>query len=327
MKLPLILLFGVVAIAYGMAVEGDDDEDSGSIHIIDLHGEDFAEGGMVFTGTWFVKFYSPGCGFCKMLSPRWAELADEAHAKDVGINVARANIREDEMREVSSRYQIGQLPGIKLFVDGEVFTLPNPRSSRPVYEYIDYATTYYEVIEEEEKERLAEEARIQAEIDAVSDIVVLDASNFESSVIEGTWLVEFYGPKCGYCKRLAPTWEELAHEVVNRGLDFKVAKIDAAAHPKYTRMFKANPWPSIKMVKDAQVWDFPDPREIQEVESYIDYVLEDYQEDEPFVPEDSFLSYKSQKAELERKKRLLEEKKAAKRAAKAAKEAAEKDEL
>ena len=44
-------------------------------------------------------------------------------------------------------------------------------------------------------------------------VVKLTESNFKDLVLNDKntmWLIEFYAPWCGHCKKLAPIWDELA---------------------------------------------------------------------------------------------------------------------
>jgi thiol-disulfide isomerase/thioredoxin len=288
MKLFSLKQLGLMALAMFGRAFADDDE--GNSDVVELTLDNFDQ--LTSEGIWLIEFYGPTCGFCKMLEPTWETLAKEVREDEIDMHVAKVNVRE--ARELSQKYQIGKLPGIKLLRDGETYTLPNARNALPTDEYIEYAMETYEEVEQAERDRIAEEERIQAEIDAKSKVVKLTLDNFEDKVSEGTWLIEFYGPKCGYCKKLAPMWEDVGFAVdADETADFKVAKFDAAGGFKYTRQFKANPWPAIRLLKDGLIYKFPDSRNFDlEVQDYIDWANTDYlqqegegQEDFPLVPE------------------------------------------
>ena len=57
-------------------------------------------------------------------------------------------------------------------------------------------------------------------------MVILTESNFKDEVYssEDVWLIEFYAPWCGHCKKLTPEWEEAATTLKGK---VKVAKVDA----------------------------------------------------------------------------------------------------
>jgi protein disulfide-isomerase A6 len=58
------------------------------------------------------------------------------------------------------------------------------------------------------------------------DVVVLGESNFDELVLgsKDIWLVEFYAPWCGHCKKLEPEWNEAASKLKGQ---VKIGKVDA----------------------------------------------------------------------------------------------------
>jgi protein disulfide-isomerase A1 len=68
-------------------------------------------------------------------------------------------------------------------------------------------------------------------IEIEDGVIVLTEENFDQVVIDSKEdiLVEFYAPWCGHCKKLAPTYVEVA-EFVKANPNIKLAKIDSTAH-------------------------------------------------------------------------------------------------
>ena len=62
-----------------------------------------------------------------------------------------------------------------------------------------------------------------------AEVTVLNNDNFDDHVKSNEYvLVKFYAPWCGHCKRLAPTWEELATKYADdEGVS--IAKVDCTA--------------------------------------------------------------------------------------------------
>eukprot|EP01113_Clastostelium_recurvatum_P027640 TRINITY_DN3336_c0_g1_i2.p1 TRINITY_DN3336_c0_g1~~TRINITY_DN3336_c0_g1_i2.p1 ORF type:complete len:487 (+),score=140.87 TRINITY_DN3336_c0_g1_i2:1583-3043(+) len=80
-----------------------------------------------------------------------------------------------------------------------------------------------------------------------SDIVTLSPDNFAETET-GTWLIEFYAPWCGYCKRIAPIFEDVASAVKQQSLpDTHVGKVNCDVHSALCRRAEVKGYPTIKV--------------------------------------------------------------------------------
>jgi len=80
-----------------------------------------------------------------------------------------------------------------------------------------------------------------------SNVIELTDANFDALVMESNdhWLVEFYAPWCGHCKKLAPEWEKAANRLKNEGV--KIGAIDATVHTMLASRYGIKGFPSIKL--------------------------------------------------------------------------------
>ena len=89
---------------------------------------------------------------------------------------------------------------------------------------------------------------------AGSGVAPLTTSNFSSSVTanpDALWLVEFYAPWCGHCKRLAPILDELADEVEG----VSIGKVDATTETALRDRYKVKGYPTILMMQHGKTWE------------------------------------------------------------------------
>jgi len=92
-------------------------------------------------------------------------------------------------------------------------------------------------------------------------VITLTSRNFDSSIRDGnTWLVEFYSPWCGHCKRFAPTYESIAMEFHSSDSPIKVAKIDGTIERALTSRFSIKGYPTFFLIKGWDVFEFTAPR-------------------------------------------------------------------
>lgn len=61
----------------------------------------------------------------------------------------------------------------------------------------------------------------------------------------GYWLVLFYAPWCGPCKRLEPVWAHVVQALKNSHI--RVGQVDSAVFPNIAKLFSVSTYPTIKL--------------------------------------------------------------------------------
>jgi len=102
-----------------------------------------------------------------------------------------------------------------------------------------------------------------------SKVEVLTGDNFDEKTKEGFWLIKFFAPWCGHCKRLAPTWIELAEKAEGK---FHVAEVDCTVEKDLAKHYGIRGYPTIKFIANGgKLEDVKVPRT---VEAYMNYMAE-----------------------------------------------------
>jgi protein disulfide-isomerase-like protein len=115
----------------------------------------------------------------------------------------------------------------------------------------------------------------------------LTKRNFDSSIGDGSvWLIEFYSPWCGHCKKFAATYENIAETLhgMNKGKEqktkIKVAKVDGSKEKALALRFSITGYPAFFLVDGWNVYEF-EGRRSRSKEAMVKFALKKDKKMEP----------------------------------------------
>ncbi|KVI02075.1 disulfide isomerase [Cynara cardunculus var. scolymus] len=150
-----------------------------------------------------VEFFAPWCGHCQALTPTWEKAATVLK----GVATVAA-IDADAHQAIAQEYGIKGFPTIKVFVPGKPpVDYQGARDVKPIAEFA------LKQVKALLKDRLSGKATGgSSEKSEPSASVELNSHNFDEMVVKSKdlWMVEFFAPWCGHCKKLAPEWKKAA---------------------------------------------------------------------------------------------------------------------
>jgi len=211
-------------------------------------------------GSHFIKFYAPWCGHCKKMAPAWDELAKDVD-EDKSISTTIAKVDCTKHQSICQGQGVGGYPTIMFFRDGA--KVETYRGGRTFRELKDYVISMKSDKDEAPKEEEAD----------VAKVAVLDAKTFEDSIKTGVTFVKFFAPWCGHCKRLAPTWEELAAKYADAE-GVTIAKVDCTAEGNTNKELcdgqDVKGFPTLNIYKDGKkITEYNGKRGLEELDKFV----------------------------------------------------------
>ena len=95
---------------------------------------------------------------------------------------------------------------------------------------------------------------------SAAEVTTLTANNFRDAIVPNElWLVKFYAPWCGHCKRLAPILEEMAADEAAMGAA-KIGKVDCTVEKALCTHFDVHGFPTLKMFHEDHMWEYKGSR-------------------------------------------------------------------
>ncbi|MCO5602728.1 hypothetical protein L7F22_056865 [Adiantum nelumboides] len=267
--LVLVILFSTASALY-----------SPSSDVVQLTSSNFKSQVLQSQGVVLVEFYASWCGHCKALVPTWEKVASVFK----GI-VKVAAVDADEHKSLAQEYEIKGFPTIKVFgVGNGPVDYQGPRDAKSIAEF---GLKQVKVLL---KDRLSGKSSSGSKSGASkkdgdkgpSLSVELTSSNFDKLVLGSNdlWLVEFFAPWCGHCKKLAPEWKKASKELKGK---VKLGHIDCDVEKGVMSRFGVQGFPTILVFGAAK--ENPTPYEGARTASAIVNFALDHLETNAITPE------------------------------------------
>ncbi|KAF9300308.1 protein disulfide-isomerase precursor [Mortierella antarctica] len=192
-----------------------------------------------------IEYYAPWCGFCKQLAPIYDELGELYKGSNVVI--AKMDLTANDL-PASVPFKVDGYPTIKFRKAGtkEYIDYKGGRSKAGFIKFID--ANAVNKVEIDPSHTTNPEPAPETQDGPVTVVVATTYTQIVEDQSKDV-LIEYYAPWCGFCKKLAPIYDELG-ELYKDADDIVIAKIDATANDLPASLpFKVDGYPKIKFRK------------------------------------------------------------------------------
>ena len=102
-------------------------------------------------------------------------------------------------------------------------------------------------------------------------VLQLDGRTFSNEVKNGGAFVKFFAPWCGHCKKLAPTWIQLAEQMKNQ---LTIAEVNCDEHNALCRAEDVQGYPMLYYYGDDGVkTEYTGGRKLEQLQAFVAKVL------------------------------------------------------
>ncbi|KAI0057744.1 thioredoxin-domain-containing protein [Artomyces pyxidatus] len=171
-------------------------------------------------GYWFVEHFSPWCHHCRAFAPTWEELVTDYDG--TAVHLAQINCAVDG--DLCTENGVNGYPQMNLYRDGAfVKTFNGGRSRERITTFISEETSISPARDSSSSDdSTAHDLQTphtdppKPDLNPEGEVLVLTAETFAAASASGNVFVKFFAPWCGHCKKLAPIWTKLAHEMQHK---------------------------------------------------------------------------------------------------------------
>ncbi|CAH2059702.1 unnamed protein product [Thlaspi arvense] len=237
--------------------------------VVQLTASNFKSKVLNSNGVVLVEFFAPWCGHCKALTPTWEKVAGILK----GVATVAA-IDADAHQSAAQDYGIKGFPTIKAFVPGKPpVDYQGARDAKSIanFAYKQIKTLLSDRLEGKSKPNGGSSEKKSES----SASVELNSSNFDELVIKSNdlWIVEFFAPWCGHCKKLAPEWKKAANNLKGK---VKLGHVNCDVEQSIMSRFKVQGFPTIMVfgADKSSPYSYDGARSASAIESFATELVE-----------------------------------------------------
>ncbi|KAK7044444.1 protein disulfide isomerase [Favolaschia claudopus] len=160
------------------------------------------------TGLWFIEFFSPYCGHCRVFAPTWRRLVEDG---DVSPDVNLARVDCSLHGDLCNANNVIGYPQMNFYRDGAfVEKFEGKRDYSLLFNYLASLPV----------------AALSTTPAPDGVLTAKTPAEFTNAIGDGLWFVLYSTSWCGHCKWFAPTWERLvaSTDIVDAGV--RLARVD-----------------------------------------------------------------------------------------------------
>ncbi|KAF8960247.1 thioredoxin domain-containing 5 [Flammula alnicola] len=186
-------------------------------------------GPTVEKGLWFIEHFSPYCSHCTHFKPTWDKLVVEAGTEIPSVKLATINcITYGDLCEKNG---VGSWPTLLMFENGKIVDqFGGARDMDALKTFIKRHVKDEPLAEptpEFAPKAIPPKQPPKPILNPSGEVLALTGDSFSPSLAKGPAFVKFFAPWCGHCKKLAPTWKQLARHMQGK---VTVAEVNCDDH-------------------------------------------------------------------------------------------------
>eukprot|EP01111_Echinosteliopsis_oligospora_P009855 TRINITY_DN2968_c0_g1_i2.p1 TRINITY_DN2968_c0_g1~~TRINITY_DN2968_c0_g1_i2.p1 ORF type:complete len:320 (-),score=84.17 TRINITY_DN2968_c0_g1_i2:471-1400(-) len=204
-------------------------------NVVYLTSADFDE--QMAKGDWLLEFFVPN----DELSPEVYE--DLASRISSGATYGRVDVSSSP--DLGERFNIRQFPTAKFVKRNYMYDFTHPDLT--LGSLLEFAIAGY---------TQAPALLLPPPLSKKpQEVTVLTDDSFDEATKEGTWLLDFYAPWCGHCKKLNPIFDTVGAKFMKmKGIH--AGKIDCTVEKGLAERFNIRGYPTLKVIKDGKLYDY-----------------------------------------------------------------------